>query len=139
MDEFMEDLKTICLGYADLCFNISELRQLQARVAASTPDTAAVQEKLDEAEQLILNAVDMLGLITPKQDHPTLVIGYAETASIGALRVQLLNESPREDLFDYIDMAKTVMTTRRLNDSTVQGKYLVKAEALCEAARAGRK
>jgi len=136
IEAFLRDVKTICVGYADLCFNVAELRIVQAKVAADDKDTSQVTAHLDEAEQMLLNGADMLAVVTPQADHPYLVMCYAETAAVAAMRAILLNEELRDDLAQYLDMGKEIMQKRHLDSETVQGRYLARAEDLCRRARA---
>jgi len=131
-EAFMEDLRLVCIGYADLKFNSSECSLLRARLAAEAGNLDAAREFLDESEQALLNGADMLSLITPKGDHPFLVFTYSGLAAVTAYRIMFLGQEPNEDLSEYLGLADRIMKDRSLKYTTVPGKYLIEAKALAE-------
>ena len=131
-DAFMEDFRLVCIGYADLNFNLAEYHLMRARLASEDGDLEVARESLDESEQALLNGADMLSLVTAKADHPFLIYTYCGLAAVAAQRLGFLGQEPSDDLKEYIDLAEGIMKSRGLKETTVQGRYLARAKSVCE-------
>jgi hypothetical protein len=133
-EEFLNDFQLICVGYADLCFNRAEMHLVKAGDLADAGDATGAADELAECEQLLLNGADMLSLVSPKADHPYLVICYSELATAAALGVAYRGKEPGDDeeMKDYLSLAEEIMRKRELSAETVQGRYLEEAKRLCD-------
>ena len=101
---------------------------------ADAGDATGAADELAECEQLLLNGADMLSLVSPKADHPYLVICYSELATAAALGVAYRGKEPGDDeeMKDYLSLAEEIMRKRELSAETVQGRYLEEAKRLCD-------
>jgi hypothetical protein len=126
------NIQKLFLGRADLDFKQAELAVLKLvhESEAGGLTTEDRVERFDEAEQRLLDASDKIKLITDSEDHPFLVICYAELAALEAIRAKMESRKPIQDYAQYLTMAEDLMKKKNLSPGTVQGVYLKKARDL---------
>jgi len=130
-------LKAAELGMADLLFNKAELAMARAVYMSEQEKGKNVEDLLDQAEQWLLEAADIIEKQLETRDHPYLIFCWANLAGVSARRVILLDKELEDAAADYVRQSEELIAKRDLAPTCHQATVLQAEKAW--VARAGEK